>query len=271
MVLTRLRRLVLHEKTLMINSEIGVMESGPVCPVAVVCGSRLLLQALVSETVHLANQSVNHRFESFYQGPRLIEFAAGRMVFEIRRQVTGHRGERRQKSTKLVSGLAQPRCVLAPEGVAHLGESGRGIDLEILAEFAETLPIVSAGSQQDDRVEQTGLIPIMCRSRPGPSVGGDHPVDGREQVHGPDRFREVFVHAGREAVFAVLASRAGRQGDHGKMGLRGLFPLADRLDDLEAVELRHVKVQEEDVEIRHRGTVFGRECSGGPFPRIPDF
>ena len=57
-------------QTLMINSQIGVMESGPVCPVAVVCGCRLLLQALVSETVHLANQSVNHRFESFYQGPR---------------------------------------------------------------------------------------------------------------------------------------------------------------------------------------------------------
>jgi hypothetical protein len=43
------------------------------------------------------------------------------------------------------------------------------------------------------------------------------------------------------------------------MGLRGLFPLADCLDDLETVELRHVKVQEEDVEIRHRVTVFGRE------------
>ena len=52
-------------QTLMINSQIGVMESGPVCPVAVVCGCRLLLQALVSEIVHLANQSVNHRFESF--------------------------------------------------------------------------------------------------------------------------------------------------------------------------------------------------------------
>ena len=159
------------------------MESGPVCPVVVVCGSPLPLQALVNETVRLTNQSVNHRFESFYQGPRLIEFAAGRVVFEIRRQVTGHRGERRQKSTKLVSGLAQPRCVLAPEGVAHLGESGRGIDLEILAELAQTLPIVSAGSQQDDRVEQTGLIPIIL-SEPAGTLRGRRPP-GRWPRTGP--------------------------------------------------------------------------------------
>ena len=69
----------------------------------------------------------------------------------------------------------------------------------------------------------------------------------------PDRLREVVVHAGREAALAVFLPRPRRQGDDGQMSPRGPLPLPDRMDDLEAVEFGHVKVQEQQVEIRRPG------------------
>ena len=79
-------------------------------------------------------------------------------------------------------------------------------------------------------------------------MGGCDPVDGREELRGPDRLREVVVHAGREAVIAVFLPRARRQGDDGQMSPGGPLPLPDRPHDLEAVELRHVDVQEQQIE-----------------------
>ena len=83
--------------------------------------------------------------------------------------------------------------------------------------------------------------------RPG-TPGGDHSVDRRPQVGGPDRLGQEVVHAGRQAPLAVFLPRARRQGDDGQMAPRGPLPLPDRLDDLEAVQLRHVDVQEQQVE-----------------------
>ena len=98
--------------------------------------------------------------------------AAGRMIFELRRQFTGQRGERREQPAELVSGLAH-RGASWLRRASSTRRVGRRIGLEILAQSAEPVGIVAAGSQQDDRVEQalrrrglrrTRLHP--CRRRP---------------------------------------------------------------------------------------------------------
>ena len=69
-----------------------------------------------------------------------------------------------------------------------------------------------------------------------------------KQLRGPDRLGQEIVHAGRQAALAVFFPRPCRQGDDGQMSPRGPLPLPDRPDDLEAVQLRHVHVQEQQVE-----------------------
>src|SRR5205814_739996 len=63
-----------------------------------------------------------HCFETFHQGPGLVEPALSRILFEVRRSVAGRRGEREQQRAELVSGLTQPRRVLSPQGLAHFGK-----------------------------------------------------------------------------------------------------------------------------------------------------
>ena len=48
---------------------------------------------------------------------------------------------------------------------------------------------------------------------------------------------------------AVFLPRARRQGDDRQMAPRGPLVLANCLHDLEAVQLRHVDVQEQQVEV----------------------
>ena len=68
-------------------------------------------------------------------------------------------------------------------------------------------------------------------------------------------------------MLAVLAARAGRQGDDGQMIPRGLLSFADLADDLEAVELRHVDVQEQQIEWRGEGeAVSFSPVAAGPSP-----
>ena len=49
-------------------------------------------------------------------------------------------------------------------------------------------------------------------------------------------------------LLVVFLPCARRQGDDGQMSPGGPLPLPDRPHDLEAVELRHVEVQEQEVE-----------------------
>ena len=78
-------------------------------------------------------------------------------------------------------------------------------------------------------------------------MSSEDPVDGRQQVSGADRLGQEFIHAGCEAVLAILFPGARRQGNDRQVSPRSQLPLPNRLDDLEAVQLRHVDVQEQQV------------------------
>src|SRR5215472_3503188 len=75
----------------------------------------------------------------------------------------------------------------------------------------------------------------------------EDPVDGCQQVSGTDRLGPEIIHAGREAALAILFPGARRQGNDWQVSPRGPLPLPNRLNDLEAVQLRHVNVLEQQV------------------------
>src|SRR3954471_23402324 len=79
-------------------------------------------------------------------------------------------------------------------------------------------------------------------------MSSEDPVDGRQQVGGTDRLGLEVIHAGLEAALAILFPRARRQGNDWQVPPRGQLTLPKRLYDLEAVQLRHVNVQEQQVE-----------------------
>ena len=78
-------------------------------------------------------------------------------------------------------------------------------------------------------------------------MSSEDPVDGCQQVGGTDRLGLEVIHAGCEAALAILFPGARRQGNDGQVSPRGQLPLPNRLYDLEAVQLRHVNVQEQQV------------------------
>src|SRR5437016_9894593 len=72
-------------------------------------------------------------------------------------------------------------------------------------------------------------------------------VDGCQQVGGTDRLGLEVIHAGCEAALAILFPGARRQGNDWQVSPRGQLPLPNCSNDLEAVQLRHVNVQEQQV------------------------
>jgi hypothetical protein len=74
------------------------------------------------------------------------------------------------------------------------------------------------------------------------------PVDGRPQVRGGERFGEVLVHARPQAPLAILLPRPRDQRDNRQVASGRSLTLPDRPDHLEAVQLRHVDLQEQQVE-----------------------
>ena len=78
------------------------------------------------------------------------------------------------------------------------------------------------------------------------------PADSCPQVSSVERLGEVVVHARLQAPLAVLIPRARGQGDDGQVASRRSLALPDCPDDLEAVQLRHVNVEEQQVEIRRQ-------------------
>src|ERR1700736_5998246 len=75
----------------------------------------------------------------------------------------------------------------------------------------------------------------------------EDPVDGCQKVGRTDRLGLEVIHAGCEAALAILFPGARRQRNDWQMSSRGQLPLPNRLYDLEAVQLRHVNVQEQQV------------------------
>src|SRR5260221_9452573 len=75
----------------------------------------------------------------------------------------------------------------------------------------------------------------------------EDPVDGCQQIDGTDRLSLEVIHAGCEAALAILFPGPRRQGNDGQVSPLSQLPFPYRLYDLEAVQLRHVNVQEQQV------------------------
>src|SRR6516165_5928576 len=78
-------------------------------------------------------------------------------------------------------------------------------------------------------------------------MSAEDPVDGCQKVRGTDRLGLEVIHAGGEAALAILFPGARRQGNDWQVSPRSPLPLPNRLNDLEAVQLRHVNVLEQQV------------------------
>ena len=140
------------------------------------------------------------------------------------------------------SGLAQPGRVPVPQGVLNCPQVVRQAGPEGLTDLVQDGGVAPAGGQEHPRGKQAWSRWFGRRAR------GPDPVDRSPEVGGLDRFGQEVVHAGRQAPVAVFLPRARRQGDDGQVAPRRPLPLADRPGDLEAVQLRHVHVQEQQVE-----------------------
>src|ERR1700719_1578187 len=94
----------------------------------------------------------------------------------------------------------------------------------------------------------------------------EDPVDGCQQVGGTNWFGLEIIHPGCEAALAILFPGARRQGNDWQVSPRGQLPLSNRPNDLEAVQVRHVNVQEQQVK-----TPLFRQCKHLPaVARQPD-
>src|SRR5258708_2864382 len=110
-----------------------------------------------------------------------------------------------------------------------------------------TCRVVSGGARRDG-VEKTSRLLGSRLDRPGKSRSGRQSLNGREQLRGPNGLDLEIVHAGRQAALAILLPRTRGQGDDGQMSPHGPLPLPNRLYDLEAVQFRHMHVQQQQVE-----------------------
>src|SRR5579862_7977242 len=95
-------------------------------------------------------------------------------------------------------------------------------------------------------VKEAWLSLAGCEVRIG------NPLNRRPKVASLDRLGKEVIHAGCKAPLTVLLSRPRRQGDDGQMPAYGALPLPNGLDDLEAVQLRHVYIQQQQV----KGSLF---------------
>src|SRR4051812_25227157 len=75
------------------------------------------------------------------------------------------------------------------------------------------------------------------------------PVESGQKQVPTDGLRDEVVHPCRQAAVAIFRARARRDGDHPKVTAASAFPRADTTDDLEAVELGHVEIEQQRVEL----------------------
>ena len=78
-------------------------------------------------------------------------------------------------------------------------------------------------------------------------MSAEDPVEGCQEVGGTDRLGLEVIHACCEAALAIFFPGARRQGNDWQVSPGGQLPLPKHLYDLEAVQLRHVNVQEQQV------------------------
>ncbi len=134
--------------------------------------------------------------------------------------------------------------VLLVERAAEGPDQARRVRAEGIDHLTEEL--VAA---QVTQIPERGVVEADVADRGRTAVAVHKRLRALQRGHellGPDRLRDVVVHPGREARLAILGQRVRRHRDDVRTGL--LRPaLANLARRVEAVELRHLDVHEDDV------------------------
>jgi hypothetical protein len=172
---------------------------------AVISGLCLSAQGFERQPAHQPPQLLGHRFQPFHQGLGFSELTLSRVIFPVRRHVTGSRGKREQRRTDLVSGLAQPRRVpvLLPDFLPELPE----------APGEPAAPVAPPGGRLDPEA--------FLRQRLGPDACDLYAKAHREL----DRLLlpRVLVYTGGNRRRAALLLGIARKTLRGKLSGVGLY------------------------------------------------
>ena len=76
---------------------------------------------------------------------------------------------------------------------------------------------------------------------------GNHSIQRRVHLCRAHRLGEKIIHPRLDTAFTIALAGECCQRDHAEVIIACLLPLSDRLDDLEAIYLRHVHVQQQQI------------------------
>ena len=146
-----------------------------------------------------------------------------------------------------MSGLAQARSVLFVQCGAYPRDLIRHTCSERLANLFQDIGVATACGQNRVGVKQVqGLI----RRR---RMGCDNSINNLPQRIRLHRLGQKIVHAGGEASFAIGLAGARCECDDRQVLSAAAFMRANRSRHREAVHLRHMDVQQQQVECAPRG------------------
>ena len=134
---------------------------------------RQLLQDLERQGVHLATQLPGHRLESLDQGPGLVEPAAGRKIFEVRRHLAGHR-RRTPRAARRACERPRASCGASPASRASATSASRAGAKASKSLHISRRPFLVTVARAPARsgVEQARAVPGYRPGRPGSAGGG---------------------------------------------------------------------------------------------------
>ena len=124
------------------------------CPVGVADVPGLLPQSIERKRSRQLHQLFGHRLESCHQGRRFFELAMSCLIFKVRRHAASNGGKRRNHPRKLVSGLAEARCVLVVQGTLNCRQLLRQASPKRLTNLLQDGRVAPASSKEYVRIEE---------------------------------------------------------------------------------------------------------------------
>ena len=94
--------------------------------------------------------------------------------------------------------------------------------------------------------------PVVGRRRCGGSRAGHRALDGRQQIIGAERLREIRVHPGLETTFTISGHGVRRHGNDRQVRASRSLALANESRGFETVHLWHLHVHQDKVELLRR-------------------
>ena len=141
-------------------------------------------------------------------------------------------------------GARERRRVAIGDRVLHRAEHPRPLGAELLDHDSQQLGIVVNAREELGAVERLG----GRFSWVGGALARLDVEERLPELADLERLADVTIHAGLEAALAVAAHRKGGHGDNWDVGFAAALARADRRGRLEAVELGHLDVHEDEIE-----------------------